>query len=147
MFCELFTVVECNGMASILVGSQQACCHSCYTVGMLTTNMPGQYIARLPLGECDQSATMILADDSITFPVTNTRLLINYFWTIINADAVFNHTTSFLPTRVTFAAWFLATQVTAKIAAVTFVSIDMLVDCFMADLQSAFHLKPVGSLL
>ena len=147
MLCELFTVIECNGVASILVGSQQACCHSCHAVGMFTTNMPGQYIARLSLGECDQSTTMILADDGITFPITNTRLLINYFWTIINTDAVFNNATSFLPTGITLAAWFLATQVTAQVAAIKLVGIDMLVDCFMADLQSAFQLKTVGSLL
>ena len=90
---------------------------------------------------------MILADDGIAFPIANTRLLINYFWTIINADAVFNHTTSFLPTRVTLAAWFLAAQVAAQVTTFTFVSIDMLIDCFMADLQSAFQFKPVGSLL
>ena len=147
MFCKLFTVVECNGVASILVGSKQAGCHSCYDVGMLTANMPGQYIARLPLGECDQSTTMILADDSIAFPVTKTRPLINYFWTIINADAVFNHSTTLLPARVTFTALFLAAKVTAKVATATLVGIDMLVDCFMADLQATFQSKPIGSLL
>src|SRR5450631_627566 len=130
MLSKLFTVVECNGVASILVGSQQACCHSCYAVGMLTTNMPGQYITRLPLGKCDQSTAMILADDGIAFPITNSRLLINYFWTFINTDAVFNSATSFLPTRITLTALFLATQVTAQVAAVSFVSIDMQVDGF-----------------
>jgi len=147
MLCELFAVVECYGVTLILEGRQQACCNSRYAVGMLTTNMPGQYIARLSLGECDQSTAMILADDGIAFPVADTRLLINYFRAIINADTVFNHATSLLPTRVTLAALFLATQVTAKVAAVTLVGIDMLVDCFMADLKASFQLKPVGSLL
>src|SRR5450756_298158 len=114
---------------------------------MLTAYMPGQYIARRSLCKCNQPAAMILTDDGITFPVANTRLLINYCWTFINTDAVFNHTTSFLPTCITLAAWFLATQVPAQVTTVTFVSVDMLVDCFMADLQSAFQLKPVGGLL
>ena len=76
-------------MASILVESQQTYCYRGYDVGMLFMNMPGQYIARLPLSECDKPTTMILADDGITFPITNTRLLINYFWTFINTAAVF----------------------------------------------------------
>jgi hypothetical protein len=48
MLCELFTVVECNGVASILEGGQQACCPSRYAVGMLTTNNRGLSTEFLP---------------------------------------------------------------------------------------------------
>ena len=147
MFCELFAVVECNGVASVLVWSQQVGCHSCYASGMLTPYMPGQYIAILSLRECDQSTTMILDDDGVAFPVAETHLLINYFRAIINTDAVFYHTTSLLTTCITLAAFFLAMQVTTKIAAVTSISLDMLIDCFMADLKATFQLKTVGGLL
>lgn len=108
MFRKFFAVVECNGVAVVLVGTQQARCHRRDASGMLAAYMPCQYIARHPFRQRDQPAFVVLADDSISFPVTHTYLLSNDVRTIINADTVANGAAPFLSAGITLATRFLA---------------------------------------
>jgi len=75
---------------------------------------------------------VILANDDAALPVTNTRLLVDNFRALINAGTIFDHTPSFLPTRITLAVRFLSTGMLAYVA---FPSIEVLVDGLMADLH------------
>src|SRR4030042_3923816 len=95
---KLFTVIECNGVAFVFMGTQQTRCHSRYTLGMFAAYVPRQHIARLPFSQCNQPAFVILADDCITLPITHARLLVNDFRTFINADTVLDHASPLLPT-------------------------------------------------
>src|SRR4030042_1977605 len=131
---KFFTVVECDGVALVLVGNQQARCHSRYTIGMFAAYMPRQHIARLSLCQGNQSAFVILANDGVTLPITNARLLVDNFRALINADAVLDHAPPLLPARITLAIRFLSAQVLAHIASIPFARIDVLVDGLMAEL-------------
>lgn len=102
-----------------LWGYQQARCHRRHTIGMLAAYMPRQHIA---------------------------RLLVDNFRAIINADAVLGHAPPILPARITLAIRFLSAQMLTQATSITFVRVDMLVNRFMADLQSAFQPKPISSL-
>lgn len=108
MLRKFFTVVECDGVAFILVGAQQARRHSRDTSGMLAAYVPRQHITRHPFSQRDQPTPVVLADDGIAFPVTHACFVSNDVRAIINADTVLDRATSFLPACITLAARFLA---------------------------------------
>src|SRR3989338_3267820 len=143
---KLLAVVEGDGVALVLVGHQQARCHSRYTISMFAAYMPRQHIARLPLGQGDQPAFVILADDGVSLPVTDARLPVDNFRALIDADAVLDHTSPLLPARITLAIGLLSAQMLAHVAPITSARIDVPVDGLMADLQSPFQREPVSGL-
>jgi len=110
MLRKLFAVIECDGVAFILVGTQQARCHGCDTSGMLAAYMPRQHITRHPFSQRDQPAFVVLADDGIALPITHVCFLSNDVRTFINADTVADGATPFLSTCITLATRLLASQ-------------------------------------
>ena len=106
---KFFTVVECDGVAFALVWSQQTRYYSRYTIGMAARDMPRQHIARFSLCQGNQSAFVILANDGVTLPITNARLLVDNFRALFNADAVLDRAPPLLPARIMLAPRFLAT--------------------------------------
>src|SRR3989338_4469973 len=116
---KLLAVVEGDGVALVLVGHQQARCHSRYTISMFAAYMPRQHIARLP---------------------------VDNFRALIDADAVLDHTSPLLPARITLAIGLLSAQMLAHVAHITSARIDVPVDGLMADLKSPFQREPVSGL-
>nr|WP_202635964.1 hypothetical protein [Rugosibacter aromaticivorans] len=55
MLRKFFAVVECDGVAFILVGAQQARRHSRDTSGMLVAYVPRQHITRHTVSQRDQT--------------------------------------------------------------------------------------------
>ena len=68
-------------------------------------------------------ALMALADDRIAFPVANTGFIINNGWAFINADAVGDMPPAIL-FPISFAPFFLATQVFMEITALVFILVN-----------------------
>jgi len=71
MLRKLFAIIECNGMASVLVGRQQVRNDRSYAISMLAAYMPRQHIARLTFSQRNDATLVILADHGISLPVSN----------------------------------------------------------------------------
>ena len=108
--------------------------------------MSRQYIARLAFSQRNHSAFVVLADHSVTFPITHTCFLRNDLRTLINADTVLDRATSLLSACITLAARFLAALMSVKASAISFVRVNVLVDDLVANLQAAFQLKSICGL-
>src|SRR4030065_1478781 len=103
-----------------------------------------QDVARLALGQCDQCASMVLADHGVALPVAYAVLLIHDLRTFVNADTVLDRAPAFLPARVTLPVRLLATQVPPQGTTSALVCVDVQVDRLMNDLQHTFQSKSPG---
>ena len=56
-----------------------------------------------------------MADDSVALPVTYAPALVHYGGTLLDTDAILQHTSALLAAGVTLAAYLLAAQVTHQI--------------------------------
>ena len=80
---------------------------------------------------------MVLAVYGVALPVAYAVLLIHNLRTLVNTDSVLDCTSALLTTRVTFPARLLAAQVPTQVATTALICINVQVDRFMTDLQSA----------
>src|SRR3990172_1431703 len=102
--------------------------------------------ARFALGECHQSALVTLADDQIDLPVAQARAAIHHRWTLFNAGLGRDFAPPIMAT-VAFAAFFLTAQVFVQLASGALVSVNVLVNVFVADLKGMALLQATGNLL
>ncbi len=81
--------------------------------------------------------SMSIANDEIAFPVADSGLIVNDSRAFINTDTVGNASPAIL-FAVTFAVFFLATQVMMKITALSFILVNMEVNAFVTDRNALF---------
>src|SRR3982751_1857908 len=94
---------------------------------------------RLSLDQRDDGLLMMLADDRVGLPVAEPRLVGHYSWALVNAFAI-RQLAATVILAIAFAALLLTAQMLVELAALLFVSIEVLANAFVArcNLTSGF---------
>src|SRR5205085_7394714 len=105
------------------------CCLNC-CLG-LALNLSQARQLGLALNDRDDGLLMVLADDRIDFPVTNSLFIGDHGGALINAFAI-GDLAAPVVLAIAFATLLLTTQMLVKVAALALVGIDVLIDMLMA---------------
>jgi len=89
--------------------------------------------APLPLGQSDQCALAVLANDGVSLPVAYATLLLHDHRAFINAGPVLDRASALLAARVSFPMRLLATQVPPQVTTTALICVYVQVDRLMAD--------------
>lgn len=146
MASELLAVVGCQRMHAGRERRQQGDHGTRDDLGSLGWHMGDQGIAGLAFVEGDQRLLMASTDDQIGFPVAKAAARIDDGRALLDGHLVGNGATPVAAT-IAFPTYLLAAQGAVQHASGTPISIDALIDGFVADTGLAGGLEIAGDLL
>ena len=132
MTSKFSAVVTGQGENSIPIGLQIITDCICDSPRCFIGSHGGNGKSRLPLNKRHKDWVPLFADHSICFLIPNTVAQVNYVRAFLNGYSILDLAAA-LSTAIALAPLFLTSQVGVKLATVTLVCIDMLVDPFRAD--------------